>query len=399
MREETILTPEWVAQKQSFLDWDTQPSMFKHYPHFCYRVKLADHLPLKWLEEIRRITDVHSVAGKPYRRLNIPSAGNLHPIEIYIQLRNVSGLLSGVYHLDVLHEELVLIREIAGEGIEPYVGLEKRFSGAIVMFSLVPFRSYWKYGLRSWRYLYLDLGHQLGVFGGAVRHFGLTLTKMSPSLNLNTIMGLGSDEIIGAVYGIGEETERLVKPLKEPLMRVQPTDYTETMERLSSELQHSLPYTEFPQSALWDDFCLYNRRRRSAREFHPANIALSDLSEIMRMAVPDSLETITALLQAHSMQCGLYRHGECAVSENRVSEIVHLLLDQRFISGSNMVILIFGEEFTAGSHIAAGIYAQELYMKCEALGLGCTGIGAFYDELASGLSDRALLYAVAIGGK
>jgi hypothetical protein len=83
------------------------------------------------------------------------------------------------------------------------------------------------------------------------------------------------------------------------------------------------------------------------------------------------------------MQSGLYRHGECAVSGNFNAEIVRLLLDQRFISGSNMVVLIFAENFCAQSHIEAGIYAQELYRACEHHNAGCSGIGAFYDEEAS----------------
>ncbi|MDD2267300.1 nitroreductase family protein, partial [Sulfuricurvum sp.] len=77
----------------------------------------------------------------------------------------------------------------------------------------------------------------------------------------------------------------------------------------------------------------------------------------------------------------------------------HLLLEQRFIAGANMVVLIYAENFCASSHIEAGIYAQELYMACEYHEVGCSGIGAFYDDEASRWSDNALLYAVAIGGK
>ncbi len=167
-------------QRTTYLDWDTQPSLFKRYPHFCHRLKLSDYPSLQWLQQTRFISDSTSVAQNPYHRLNVPSAGNLHPIEIYVQLRNIAGILSGIYHLDVLKRELVMIMEIAGEGIEPYMGLEHRFNGALVMISLVPFRSSWKYGLRGWRYLYLDLGHQIGALSTSVHHFGYKLTKMSP---------------------------------------------------------------------------------------------------------------------------------------------------------------------------------------------------------------------------
>lgn len=399
MREQTLLTREWVADKQSFLDWDSQPSSFKHYPHFCFRVPLREHPLLQWLAQTRCITDEQRVAHKPYRRLNVPSAGNLHPIEMYVQIRNVTGLLSGIYHLDVLHEELVLIREIGLEGIEPYVGMEKRFSGVIVMISLVPFRSSWKYGWRAWRYLYLDLGHQIHAFCASVRHFGLSLTKMSVNERLSTILGMGEDEVIGAVYGIGEMGERSVKALKSPLMRVQPTDYAETIDALIGAVKTTAVYTEIPETLFYEDFSSINRLRRSAREFYPNGMNDTAIQELMSIPSSPSLEVLSFVFQAHSMQPGVYRNGKCAVSGNFNSEIVHLLLDQRFISGSNMVVLIFAEIFCADSHIEAGIYAQELYRMCEYHDSGCSGIGAFYDNEALRWSDKPLIYAVAIGGK
>lgn len=399
MREQTLLTREWVASKQSFLDWESQPASFKHYPHFCYRVALKDHPSLKWLEQTRCITDEHTVAQRPYRRLNVPSAGNLHPIEIYVQIRNVAGLLSGIYHLDVLNEELVLIREIAGEGIEPYVGMEQRFAGVIVVLSLVPFRSFWKYALRAWRYLYLDLGHQIHALGASVRHFGLSLTKMSVNERLNSMLGMGEDEVIGAVYGVGEMNERRVTALNLPLMRVQPTDYTETMDSLMGAVKTTAVYNAIPETLFYEDFLSINRLRRSARAFSPATFQDTVIREVLSIPSPDSLEIVSFVFQAHAMHPGLYRNGECAVRGNFNSEIVHMLLDQRFISGSNMVVLIYAEYFSAETHIEAGMYAQELYRACEHHNAICSGIGAFYDEEASRWSNKPLIYAVAIGGK
>ncbi|MFY9141956.1 nitroreductase family protein [Sulfuricurvum sp.] len=399
MREETLLTPKGVAEQRSYLDWDTQPSLFKHYPDFCYRVPLNEHPSLLWLLHSRKITDERIVAHKPYRRLNVPSAGNLHPIEIYVQIRNVSGLLSGIYHLDVLAEELVMIAEIAGEGCEPFLGLDKRYSGMIVMLSLVPFRSGWKYGLRAWRYLYLDLGHQIGALITSMRHFGQEATIMSPQKGLNAIMGMGEDEMIAAVYGVGEMSPRPVKPLHEPLMRVQPTDYTLYHAALHSAIQETPFYVDIPDTLSYEGFKTYNGRRRSARDFTPNAMSDAVIQELMRISADPSLEILTVVMQAHAMHYGVYRNGKCAVSGNFISEILHLLLEQRFIAGANMVVLITTEDFCAKTHIEAGIYAQNLYMACEHHEVGCSGIGAFYDEEASRWTGKALLYAVAIGGR
>lgn len=401
VREQTLLTPEWVEKKTTFLDWDSQPSLFKHYPHFCYRTPLSNHPSLKWLMESRCITSQQMVAHKPYYRLNVPSAGNLQPIEIYVQIRNLSGLLSGLYHLDILTQELVLITEIGAAGIEPYLELDHRFTGCIVMLSVVPFRSSWKYGLRAWRYLYLDLGHQIGALSSSVRHFGLNLTKMfTPDTDaLNRVMGMGEDERIMAVYGVGEKSTRLAKRLEEPLMSVQPTDYTMRETLLVHTIKVAPLYCEIPNSMKWDNFLAHNRTRRSARGFDAHAMKDTDILALMSIKAHGSLEVIPILLQAHGMQLGLYRNGECTVSGNFNSEVVHLLLDQRFISGSNMVLLIYAVDFNAHSHIEAGIYAQEIYSVCEHLGVGCSGIGAFYDNIGSQWSNNPLLYAVAIGGK
>ena len=93
VREETCLTRDSLAQNNRYLDWDSQPAMFKHYPHFCYRLKLSDIPSLQWLEQTRCISDKRLIAQAPYYGLNVPSAGNLHPLEIYVQLRNISGVL------------------------------------------------------------------------------------------------------------------------------------------------------------------------------------------------------------------------------------------------------------------------------------------------------------------
>lgn len=401
VREATLLTPKKVAEKNTYLDWDSQPSLFKRYPDFCYRIPLCDHPSLGWLSLTRIITDERTVGGKPYRRLNVPSAGNLHPIEIYVQIRNITGLLSGIYHLDTLTQELVMIAEIAGEGCEPYLGLDQRFYGALVMISLVPFRSSWKYGLRAWRYCYLDLGHQIAALAMAVRHFGSDLTKLSltdPD-GLNRAMGMGEEERIAAVFGIGENSARPVKALREAMMKVSPTDYTIANDPLSANIKKSILYTHPPLIDAYEAYENINRSRRSAREFRSHAMSDAAIRKVMELSLPIGLEVVAIVLQAHSMQPGVYRQGKLTREGDYRAEIIHLLLKQRFIAGANMVLLIHAQTFDAHSHIEAGIYAQRLYFVSAGLGAGCSGIGAFYDDEASQWSDKALLYAVAIGGK
>lgn len=401
MREQTLLTPKRVAQTTGFMEWNTQPSLFKHYPRFCYRVSFRELAALPWLAHLRCITQSRRIGDKPYYQLNVPSAGNLHPLEIYLQIRNIPGILEGIYHLDVLHEELVLIEEIEKEGIEPYVGMQNRFSGAILMLSLVPFRSGWKYGLRAWRYVYLDLGHQIAALYAAAHHFGLSLTKMSQidAEGLNRVMGTGGDEFISAVFGIGESGKGEAKPLKVPLMKVSACDYLRRDEELLERISAENIYTKRGRIRAGEEFEKLTLLRRSAREFHPGLASAQSIKRLLKIPAADSLEIVCVVLQAQGMQCGIYRKGSCTEAGDFTRECVHLLLEQSFIYNAALVVLIFAECFDAHVHIEAGIYAHTLYLDSESLGLGCSGIGAFYDDEALRFSDRALLYAAAIGGK
>lgn len=401
MRDQTLLSPEIVANRNEYLDWETQPSTFKHYPRFCYRISLSTFPQLEWIRHIRSISERTSIASKAYYRLNVPSAGNLHPIEMYLQIRNVSGLLSGFYHWDVLHEELVLIEEIASQGCEPYLGLEERFDGVLLFLTLIPFRSAWKYGLRSWRYLYLDLGHQIANVHGVTHNNDMKMTKLSvvERTELQNMLGFSDDEVIAAVFALGQKGEKRVKKLSTPLMRVSPCDYLKEDERLTKALRHDALYMAdiTPYAKHWRHTS--DQSRRSARYFNSLTIDDRVLKAIQKILHSDQIQLIHIVLQAHSMQLGAYVNGRCIQEGNFTAEIVHLLLDQRFLTHASMVSLIFSDRFDASTHIEAGMLAHEIYTLAEQMNAGCSGIGAFFDDEGSKWSSKALLYAVAIGGK
>ena len=231
--EATALTPLKVARNSGYVDWASQPSLFKRYPDFLYRIGFDTHPQLQPLFLARRITFETAVGGKPYYRLNTPSAGNLHPVELYVQIRGVKGVLSGIYHVDARHSELVLIRECGADGLEPSVGMPHRFEGFIFVLSVVPYRSEWKYGHRAWRYCYMDAGHQLGALSAAMEVGGLALSAVE-GVDMNALgrtMGFGQEEFACAVLTAGHAGEKPAKPLKTPLMRVAPTDLTVPLTR------------------------------------------------------------------------------------------------------------------------------------------------------------------------
>jgi len=71
------------------------------------------------------------------------SAGNLHPVELYL-------VRSGVHHYDPLDHALTPLRgsdEVSDPG-----------GGATLVLTGIPFRTCWKYGERGWRHLWWDAG-------------------------------------------------------------------------------------------------------------------------------------------------------------------------------------------------------------------------------------------------
>lgn len=399
VREETLLSREILGQRAGFLDWDTQPSMFKTYPLFLPRISLERIPQLQWLYHTRYVSDAQFIANKVYHRLNVPSAGNLHPLEIYVQLRNIPDVPSGIYHVSIQERSLVMIREIGKEGIEPLVGLNNRFNGAIVVLSLVPFRSYWKYALRCWRYLYLDLGHQIATLEASVRHFDHTLSCMSPTKELSTHLGFGEDEYVAAVYGIGELSQREVYPFAKSLMQVKPTDYSEPMTSLISKLSEGFCYSQIPISYPIQNFQNINAIRRSARLFNPFAECDDVIKKFMQIPYPTSLTPLFVILRAHSMQCGIYKNNVLTQEGKFANDMVRLLLDQRFIANAAMVVLMYADDFDERSHIEAGVFAQSLYFHSYVSGMGCSGIGAFFDDEARVYESKNLIYVVAIGGQ
>ena len=79
------------------------------------------------------------------------SAGNLHPVEIYVVCSGVDGVADGVHHFAPVEFGLTTLRE----------GAASRGSQCTFVFTGIPWRTAWKYGERGFRHLYWDSGTML----------------------------------------------------------------------------------------------------------------------------------------------------------------------------------------------------------------------------------------------
>lgn len=88
------------------------------------------------------------------------SAGNLHPIEMYLVCGGIAELEAGVYHADPLTSTLTALRAgdyryVLGEAsCTPDIEL----STVSLVLTGLPWRTAWKYGERGFRHLYWDAG-------------------------------------------------------------------------------------------------------------------------------------------------------------------------------------------------------------------------------------------------
>lgn len=400
---DTSLTPLRVARLNSYIDWNSQPSLFKHYPDFLFRYMYDEMESLKVAELSRCVTSYSKIGGNPYYRLNTPSAGNLHPLELYVQIRGIKGVISGIYHIDPTEESIVLIREIETEGIEPFVGLTQRLKGMIFVVSMVPFRSEWKYAERSIRYCYLDAGHQTGAILAAAHALGQKATILSDidTLNLNTYMGFGAQEFACMAVSIGEVTDKMVNLLHSPLMQVAPTNYYETINASLNYMDYEYYTVSYPQMAP----CIQNvspiYKRRSVRFFTDSMIKgeLCDYFLKRIEQAPFPLNASIVLLKNSAREPGVYKQHTLNKGGEYAQTISHFLVDQSFVKHAAMIFIFTAKACTPHSLICAGAYAHMLHLEAVEHGLGFTGIGAFYDKKLQDFLDtqEAILYVCALG--
>ncbi len=96
-------------------------------------------------------------------RRTVPSAGARHPFETYLSIHRVEGLTPGLYRYLPLGHRLAFLREDPGlpERIAE-AALGQRFVGeaaVIFVWAAVPYRTEWRYGIRSHKVIAIDAGH------------------------------------------------------------------------------------------------------------------------------------------------------------------------------------------------------------------------------------------------
>lgn len=394
---------------------------------------------------------VRSKEGDVYFR-SAASAGALYPTEIYTAARGVAGLRDGLYHYAIDTHGLVPLRDGVFEDICPE-------SPALAFFlTAIFFRSAWKYRSRAYRYHLLDSGHVEENLVLALKALGVSFRVAYDfdDERINHLLGLDTarEGALGLVFLPGAKGESSQDgeqpgPLADTItaasrVAVKEVDYPvirrlhDAGKKRVSAVPRGVARSDalgvrpvewrpvapvsFPQEILPYPDCVFRRRSRR-------NFISRPLSEEQMLGLLGSLSAsigehahaapATGFLSAGGagMAPGFYLLDRARKATGMVAQgafirpMARICLDQAWLANAAVHFLFmadleyldraWGARGYRYAMITAGRLGQRLYVTSEALGLGCCGIGAFYDTEAGellGLQPNAkLLYLVAVG--
>jgi SagB-type dehydrogenase family enzyme len=376
-----------------------------------------------------------------------PSSGNLHPTEFHFLTRSFDGWPDGSYHYRPSSH-------MAEQRVLGDLGMLPSGDPASLTFILtsIAWREAWKYRDRAYRYCLHDMGHAWQALALAARAVGYDSFALGcfPDDEIARFCGLNEDEWPMLVLELrhkpvaeqrssGEavwyggsanqlSTEQAAYPLIDAIHAatkvVSPAKTVQEASAVGSgEIQ--LP----PPASSTRSFGEVVRARRSALDFRGGmqSISLAQLSAILG-ATAQHLSAdfagsrfVQLYLYAHrvdELQPGVYRYWP----EHAQLELVRLGDQRVAAAGLSLGQDLAGNACVAFSmiadidraarshgdrgyryvHFEAGAIGHRLYLAAEALGLGATGIGAFYDDAVHRYLDLApdqgqVVYHFAIG--
>ncbi len=146
------------------------------------------------------------------------SAGNLHPLELYVASGGVEGVAAGLYHFDPLPFALTqLSSEDAGTCLAEASGVDAPARAAVsVVVTAIPWRQAWKYGERGWRHLYWDAGTMLANLLAAAASADLQASVLTSFVDEEVSTALGLDATVEFPLLVVSIGKRLDQPKGSP---------------------------------------------------------------------------------------------------------------------------------------------------------------------------------------
>jgi SagB-type dehydrogenase family enzyme len=140
----------------------------------------------------------------------VPSAGARHPFETYLGIGRVEGLAEGLYRYLPLEHKLVLLAKdgaIMAKIDEACFGQFVQQSAAVFVWTVIPYRTEWRYTFMSPKIIALDAGHlcqNLYLVSEAIGA-GTCAIGAYDQLRMDKVLGVdGEDEFAIYVAPVGK---------------------------------------------------------------------------------------------------------------------------------------------------------------------------------------------------
>jgi SagB-type dehydrogenase family enzyme len=361
------------------------------------------------------------------------SAGNLHPVEIYVVAGpGVDDVPAGVHHFAPREFGLTELRR--GD----FRAVLSVAAPVVLVFTGLVWRTTWKYGERGWRHLYWDAGTMLANLVAAADAHGLNLGIASGFADetVSRLVGIdGVDEVPLAVVTLGHRSTDVEvgpisyrdpeplsldvapvapRPVRLPLLvdaqaagtltADQVTEWRQAATAVSSETPTRI---DPPASAPEESIEAVILRRGSTRAMRHEPVAYDALAwplAAAARAVPldaaprgTLLEHFVIVHAVDGVRSGAYQWGHVEMKfiadDDPPRKIGRLLsLDQPLGGDSaytvfhnaalDLILDVLGSRGYRATQLEAGIISGRLALSAFALGLGATGL-TFFDELVS----------------
>jgi SagB-type dehydrogenase family enzyme len=373
-----------------------------------------------------------------------PSSGNLHPTEFHFVTRGLKQWPDGLYH----YRPSSHMVEQRATG---HFDIARAADPAPITFILtsIAWREAWKYRDRAYRYCLHDIGHAWQTLTLAARAIGFDSCAIGhfPDDDVSQICRLHEDEwpmlivqLRGPVLERTTETvwhgghanqlstRQIDYPLIDAIHAITKANST-TSPAATTPDNGSGEVTLPPPASSMRPFGEVVRARRSALDFRggPPSISIAQLSALLSAtAQPFSADFsagqfIQLYLYVHrvdDLPPGVYRYWpahaqlELVRSGDQRVAAAGLSLGQdlagnacvafSMIADIERAVQSYGDRGYRYVHFEAGAIGHRFYLAAEALGLGATGIGAFYDDdvhhcLGLTTAQQQVVYHFAIG--
>lgn len=399
------------------LDWDNQPKAFKSYPKDFKKTELdLEKENHSFIYYIAGITAKKSYPGVEYYLRVNPSAGALYPNEIYFQSRGNEDIEDGIYHFDIASSSITLLQKIEEEGVEEFFNLEKKETGFIFLISSVYYRSSWKYKNRAFRYCLLDAGHILGAVEASsyIHNKTYEIKYDFDKKALNEAFNFDEKEFFTSAVFLTKSTEETVQKLELNIPTVDGSFYFEKNEMIEKAYLDSLKL-ENPKRVIYKPNFVFNKsffkevvlKRRSIREFSKQSISKIEFDSIMQAVnnfvtsdCDEELNIYCVINRVEQMKLGVLKDGIYIKEGDFMTKAGYLCLEQDLGKSSAVTFFVTSNSKNyQAMYQKAGVLGHRLYLASNYLGIGCSGIGAYYDdEVCEFLGEYSqVLYALAIG--